>query len=408
MENVKTNHSQIEKRIIMDQSLIELFEVTTCALNKTIYQKAIADDQSFYYKTLYNGLSGLVLSALNQEKISKNLFEHLQKDVMIYVLSDSLQMETIDQINNLLNEHGIDHIYLKGSRLKKIYPETYMRAMGDIDILIRKDDLPKVHEIFQEQGIKCTDRSTQHDGFELKNKVRIEIHPTIYRNFNPAYESLFVEAWDYAVHVNKHLYEFPYEYELVYLLYHLAKHIHSSGVGIRSVLDIGLYLKVYEKNIDNDVLKSYLDLSSLYQFFQSIVYLNYRYFDIKSLEPWITGYKLDESFFETLTEYLSVSGVHGKGVHFNEFAPRLASNKLKSHNKFRFVIGLIFPNLESVKNMYPFVKKHPILLPFGWIKRWMRLIFVKPKTTFKRIKKLRVKEEEIDKVTDLFQKLGLK
>lgn len=392
----------------MDQSLIELFEVTTCALNKTIYQKPITDDQTFYNKTLYNGLSGLVFSALDQILISKSLYNHLQKDTMLYVLSDSLQIETIDLINNLFNENKIDHIYLKGSRLKKIYPESHMRAMGDIDILIRKQDLQKVHEIFANKGIICTDRSTQHDGFELKNQVRIEIHPSIYRDFNLAYESLFIEAWDYAVHVNDHVYELPHEYELVYLLYHLAKHMHSSGVGIRSVLDIGIYLRTYKKDLNQDLLISYLEQSSLHQFFKSMVYLNYKYFDMCDIKVWIMDYKLDDNFFEILTEYLAVSGIHGKGKNFNEFAPRMASNKLQSKNKFSFIISLIFPDIESVKNMYPFVKKYPILLPFGWIRRWFRLIFLKPKTTWTRIKKLKVKDDEIDKVTNLFQELGLK
>ncbi|HCB66800.1 MAG TPA: hypothetical protein DEP70_04475, partial [Acholeplasmataceae bacterium] len=119
----------------MNPTLIELFQVTTCALNKQIYQGAISNDKEFYFKTVENGLSGLVFSALNKDQITKQLFEHLQKDTMLYILKDTLQLEAIENINKMLTEAEVKHLFLKGSRLKKIYPETYMRAMGDIDLL---------------------------------------------------------------------------------------------------------------------------------------------------------------------------------------------------------------------------------------------------------------------------------
>lgn len=391
----------------MNQTLLELFEVTSCALKQQIYQKTITDDKSFYFKTLENGLSGLVFSALDEDKITKLLFEHLEKDTMLYILKDSLQMEAISMLNHLFNEGGIDHLYLKGSRLKKIYPESHMRAMGDIDILIHPEDLPKVHQIMDHHGIKCIGRSTAHDIFEMENKLKIEIHPTVYRDFNPKYESLFMDAWKYAYHTEHHLYELSHEYELVYLLYHLAKHIQLSGVGIRSILDIGLYLSKYEEVMSKELLMEYLNQSNMLQFFQSIIYLNRRYFEMNHLEPWIQDYQLDEEFYERLTTYLATSGIHGKGNHFNQFTPRMASSKLHHQNKFIFIISVIFPNLESVKGMYPFVKKCPILLPVGWMFRWIRLIVKHPKSTMNKIGKLNVKDQEIADVTDLFHKIGL-
>ncbi len=391
----------------MNQTLIELFEVTTCALNHTMYQKPITDDKTFYFKTLENGLSGLIFSALDENKITKTLFKHLEKDTMLYILKDTLQIEAINMLNHYFNEHKIDHLFLKGSRLKKIYPESHMRAMGDIDVLIHPEDLPKVHQVMDQHGINCIGRSTAHDIFEMENKLKIEIHPTVYRDFNPKYESLLSDAWEYAHHVEHHLYELSHEFELVYLLYHLAKHIRLSGVGIRSILDIGLYLRTYQHEINQTLLIEYLNQSNMYPFFQSMIYLNHRYFSIESIESWITGYQMEEDFYEVITEYLAISGIHGKGNHFNPYTSRMASSKLKHQHKMTFILSVIFPGLESVKGIYPFVRKCPILLPIGWMLRWVRLIFRHPKSTMNKIGKLNVKDQEIDKITDIFERIGL-
>ena len=392
----------------MNPTLIELFQVTTCALNKQIYQGAISNDKEFYFKTVENGLSGLVFSALNKDQITKQLFEHLQKDTMLYILKDTLQLEAIENINKMLTEAEVKHLFLKGSRLKKIYPETYMRAMGDIDLLVHPNDMNKVHQVFDLRDIKCISRSTSHDVFEMKNNLKIEIHPSIYRDFNEAYESIFVDAWKYAKHTEDHLFELPHEYELVYLLYHLAKHIHLGGVGIRSILDIGLYLSAYHQEINRNILIEYLNQSNLYTFFQSMIYLNIKYFNIDHLESWTAGYTMEEDLYEKITEFFSVSGIHGKGMEFNSFTPRMASNKLQHKNKFKFIISVIFPNLESVKGMYPFVRRVPFLLPVGWMFRWVRLIFRHPKSTFDKIGKLKIKDQEIEDITNLFKKIGLK
>jgi hypothetical protein len=391
----------------MNQTLIELFEVTTCALNQTIYQKPITDDKAFYFKTLENGLSGLIFSALDENKITRTLFEHLEKDTMLYILKDSLQIEAIDMLGHYFNEHMIDHLFLKGSRLKKIYPESHMRAMGDIDVLIHPKDLHKVHQVMDQHGIQCIGRSKIHDIFEMENKLKIEIHSTVNRDFIEKYEALFKDTWKYTKHVEHYLYELSREYELVYLLYHLAKHIHLSGVGIRSILDIGLYLRTYQQEINQDLLIEYLNQSNMYPFFQSMIYLNHRYFSIENIESWITGYKMEEDFYEVLTEYLATSGIHGKGNHFNPFTPRMASSKLKHQHKMTFILSVIFPDLESVKGMYPFVRKYPILLPVGWMFRWANLIFKHPKSTMRKISKLNINDQEIDKITDIFQKIGL-
>ena len=143
------------------------------------------------------------------------------------------------------------------------------------------------------------------------------------------------------------------------------------------------------------------------QFFNSILYLNLRYFKMDNLKNWMKDDQMNEEFYERLTEYLAISGIHGKGTNFNQFTPRMASGKLKHQNKFKFIVSVIFPNLESVKGMYPFVKKCPILLPVGWTFRWVRLIFKHPKSTMNKIGKLNVKNQEIEKVTDLFDKIGL-
>ncbi len=45
------------------------------------------------------------------------------------------------------------HVPLKGSIIKNMYPSIDMRTMSDMDILIKREDAKKVHDILIEMGV---------------------------------------------------------------------------------------------------------------------------------------------------------------------------------------------------------------------------------------------------------------
>jgi hypothetical protein len=385
----------------------QIFEVIQHALSTTTYSKTIEDDKLFYKTVIENGLSGLVYSVIDQTMISKELFSRIEKSFYEYVSRDIKQLEAKAKLQDIFENHQIDFMFLKGIRLKSLYPETYMRAMGDIDILIREHDLEKVHVIFEQHQIHCTARSRQHDMFEMPNGLIIEIHPRLYKEFNPKYEPLFHDAWAYAHAITNHEYEFSPEYEILYLLYHLAKHMDTSGIGLRSALDIGIFLSRKEDQMNESLLLEYLKLSDMKTFYLSMIEINRKCFGFQFHLALNQEDHLKPDEVQMITDYLMISGIHGLGNDYNPFVSRIASYQMKKRSKFRLLMDMIFPDYESVKGMYPFVSKWKPLIVIGWFRRWMRLLFTNRKSSIRKLKQMQANPEDIEKQKKLFEKIGL-
>lgn len=163
----------------MDETLTMILnhvnKVLNTSLDKENINYSIFDEKEFYVKTLENGLIGLVFPNIIENNISTKLYKSLELDFYSYLNKDILQRSLILKLKETLNTNEIRFILLKGSHLKNIYPESYMRGMGDIDILIDKDNQTKVKNIFKELNINLISVSSSHDVYKSNNGLYIEI-----------------------------------------------------------------------------------------------------------------------------------------------------------------------------------------------------------------------------------------
>ena len=388
----------------MNQTFLEVQQALLAALHQKPFNHIISHPKAFYNMTMENGLSGLIFSVLENDKTDPELYRRLNRNHYDYIARDIKQLEAIKTIDTWLNEAHIDHLFMKGSILKTYYPETYMRAMGDIDILIRSSSLLDVHALFKKHDVVCTSKSKQHDVFEMPNKIVIEVHPSLYKPFNEHYE-LIEHVWDHTHIEEDHRYRMNPEFELIYLLYHLAKHIESGGIGLRSVLDIGFYLIKMEDRLDKEILNSMLDKTKLTQFFNVIGYVLDKTFHMNTSIQTITA--LNDETYEGFIDYLITSGIHGIGSQNNIMTPRMVTYKRKKKSKFRLFIDIMFPNMETMIGMYPWLNKAKILLPTAWIFRWIKIMIKRPKQSLKKVKQLQLSSKEIEDKQRLFEKIGL-
>jgi len=388
----------------MNQTFLDVKRALLAALHQGEFDHEIHDPKAFYVMTMENGLSGLIFSILNPKKTHQELYQRLQRNHYDYIARDVKQLDAIQILTQILNEHKIDHLFMKGSILKHIYPETYMRAMGDIDILIKSESLEFVHIIFKQANMTCTSRSKQHDVFEMPNGVVLEVHPRLYKPFNDHY-TMVEEVWE-NVHLEEaYRYRMNPEFELIYLLYHLIKHIQAGGIGLRSVLDIGLYVKTYESSMDINILNHMIDQMGIRVFVDSMMDVIERTFEIKTAK--FHKQNLDDETYEQLIEYLMISGIHGIGREYNMMTSRAANYKKKNQSKWRLWMDTFFPKMEVMIGIYPWLNKIKILLPVAWMMRWARIMFKRPNQSIKKIKQLNVDDKTVTKRQVLFEKIGL-
>jgi hypothetical protein len=131
------------------------------------------------------------------------------------------------------------------------------------------------------------------------------------------------------------------------------------------------------------------------------------FFGIKLDKKFYTSKLLSDERYQDIINYIARSGIHGKGKDFNPFEARISSNQMKHKSFFIFLVLLAFPRYRDMKGMYPVLEKWWILLPFAWIYRWFNLLIRKGRSTFKKIGKLNVKKEDLEKTKAIFKDLGL-
>lgn len=154
---------------------------------------------------------------------------------------------------------------------------------------------------------------------------------------------------------------------------HARKHLLASGVGIRQICDILLFSEYYEKEIDWEIFWDRIRMTDGILFAEAIFRLGVQYLGFEEKQFYfpegVHSMKLDT---ERLMEDILHSGIHGKGTR-----SRLHSGTLTLHAAEKRGLSGIFPGLfymvfPPAKNLlwrFPYLKKHPYLLPFAWGQR---------------------------------------
>lgn len=378
----------------------QLLEIVSCALKGEKYQQKSIDEKEIIIQADQNGLLPILFVGIDENYFSKENYEKVQKRFFANVYNDTIQKTIITKVNDTLNSNGFDHLFLKGTHLKQVYPKSYYRPMGDIDVLIKKDKSIASRKVMKNNGFITSSRSAEHDVY-LYDTYYVEVHRDIYQKENKKDKSPLTRPWDYAVLVDKNEYRLDYTFEGVYLLYHLKKHVLTSGIGLRSALDITIFFNHYEKEINLEMLNELLKVTNLTQFFQTILYINKKSYDLgcKFLDP---KFSLSLENYQEILDYMSKSGTHGKGDGFNEMAPRVAKK-----GKIKTAFRLVFPKWSHMKESYAWLRYLPFLLPVAYIIRSFRFLFLKTKYTFSKLKRLGSSNTEAEKLDDTFTKMGL-
>jgi hypothetical protein len=371
-------------------------------LEQKPYQENLTEED---YRILRaNQLSGSIYPLIKDQK---DIFKGFQEDYYRYIQRDEIHMQLIEEIRNIFNDHQIDFIFLKGSFLKTIYPHSYMRAMGDIDILVRPDKMDDIHKILEEHQFKNWTNSTNHDCF-VKHKVNVEIHPKLDSEFSDEYKDLFLKPWEYAKILDIHEYHLNNEYRFFFQIYHMIKHLYSSGVGLRTFIDLVLLVDQLDAK-SND----YMDLFELFPKKDFVIFIQCLLQKIFTNFRWSKGLKCDkinQNTLITFLNYITHSGTHGIGDDHNLFIGGMASSHKKKEwivfTKIKFLFSKAFLPFSLMKGSYRYLNKYPFLLPVAYLQRIFKLLF--KKSSRRKLKRMTANKDDIQYVEKLFIDIGLK
>lgn len=265
----------------------------------------------------------------------------------------------LEQICKTLEEAKIPFIPLKGSVIRKYYPEPWMRTSCDIDILVKEKDADNAAEYLQTQ-LQCgVDRKGQHDvSMFTASNVHVELHfKLLDSDFKQVKDLMDVWSGDEISLLSDSEYQMSKELFLLYHIYHMAKHFVHGGCGIKPFID--LWIIKNKIGFDEEKARKMLQESGLLAFFERSTDL---------VNVWFEDQDHSE-ITQEMEDYILQGGVYGT------LKQNLAMSQNKKGGKFRHLMSRIFLSYKDMEVYYPSLKKCPILFPFYQVRRWCRILF---------------------------------
>lgn len=264
----------------------------------------------------------------------------------------------IKKITHVLTELKIPYILLKGPRVRKYYPEPWLRTSCDIDILIHEEDLDlAINGLVEKCSYKKQERNYHDVPLVSTNNILLELHFNIKENMDNL-DKVLIKVWDYSSPVGKDNcleYEQSNEFFFFHLLAHTAYHFQHGGCGIRSILD--LYLIHHQMPYNNEKLRMLCREAKIETFYEYVIQLSEVWFGESSYTP-VTS---------AMEEYILHGGTYG--TKDNSIA---MEQTRQGGGHTRYIRGRIFMPYKTLKIKYPILERHKYLTPIYQVVRWYK------------------------------------
>ena len=385
------------------QALIELLraEISQEPLRQeTVELIKSIDLMALYRLSFQHDLAHLVADALEasdllrEEDPASELFE--TQKMLAFFRYKQLSYE-YGRICQALESEKIRFLPLKGSEIRPLYPEEWMRTSCDIDILIDPENVERAEKVLKKELKYHRSGQSLHDIslYSSNEDVHLELHFSLIDDKElPGVTEIVSRVWEYTSPAEHSEYQMKLSNEMLYFYHvaHLAKHVMHGGCGIRFFLDARIITD--RLPLDTAVQDVLFRGAELLQFETCIRGLS---------DAWFGDAEMTEDL-QTFQRFIVDNGSYGT------VETRLSINPVsRSSGRFRYFMYRAFPPKQTILDGYPIVKKHPwLLLPFYVIRPFHRFFTSRGSSVFSEIKaQTKVSDQTKNSVDTLFGILGL-
>ena len=349
------------------------------------------DLEELFILSRNHDLAHLVAEGLlknGQLRDKTQLSKDFTKQRWLAVYRETQLTAATQKICRLFSDNEIRFVKLKGSVLRGIYPEMWMRTSCDIDLLIDKESLDKAKDVLVSGGFKTDGKVKYHDISFYRDWVYLELHHSILETI-PALDEILATVWDNCDKVSLFEYRERPEFFVFHHLAHMAYHFTSGGCGVRTLLD--LWIMKSKGYYDEDKLTPLIEKAGLIKFYKAMS-------DVCAV--WFEGAK-HNGLTEKTESYIIDNGIYG-------LPDASAQAGVTKHGgKFGYMLRLAFPKYKFMCISYPILKKAPVLLPIYYVVRLCSKLFGKDsrksRVTFNSI--VRQSKADVEQTKWLFEQL---
>ncbi len=349
--------------------------------------------------SLRNHMDYLLLGGLLKvENLSEEEKSTIRPRVVSSLMRTMAQVNEIKELERRFEEKNIKNQFMKGSRLKFMYPSPEMREMSDIDVLIDGDCMELAAQELTDRGYYLHQAIKHHDIYIKKPFMVMEAHRVMYDKTVDGGQYKYFSNFSKAI-LRENMfcsYDFSIEDFYVYMMAHMAKHFYKMGCGIRNLVDVYVYQEKYGAVMDKAYVKEELEKCGILEFTEHMEKLS---------SIWLKGEK-SSMFYDDLFQYMMDSGIYGKDENgiWNKFSEEKMRDKDATPSQLKR--WYYFPPIAYMSEYYPWLEEHPYLLPVAWGIRAWRGVFMK-KGVHKREMLHDIGEDKVKTYQKIYQNMGL-
>lgn len=302
--------------------------------------------------------------------------------VMQAIANNERKMFFLGKLLQEMEEENIKCCVLKGSSLAPLYASPELRISGDIDLLIFQTDEKRMVKFLEKRNfeIKKRLRGSQHFEAIHKKAGMYEIHVSLFdREFdkyilqgkfkvNDSFEKMVTSEGNTINVLSKND-------GLYFVTAHMIKHFVKDGLGLRQISDWLLYIKRNSEELNLEKYNDIIQELEFDKFINAMYTVGKKYFAIDMEKEEISP--------EDILSDMEEGGSFGHGDKERaKYKLRLLDSiykKRKSTKRINFIskmLRIAFPDKRTLIQKGILKEgSNFIMVPFGWFKRWLKIVF---------------------------------
>lgn len=302
----------------------------------------------------------LIAIGMIRNELAPNEHNGLERHILNSIYRYEKTQYEYENLCAAFEKQAIPFLPLKGSVIRRYYPEAWMRTSCDIDILLQRADLDSaISYLIDHHNYVVKERATHDVSLLSPAGITLELHFDLVEE-GRAQNAIDVlnAVWEkVALRENsKFCYEMQEDYFYFYHIAHMAKHFENGGCGIRPFIDLWI--------LDNVAKVDRLSCDKLLQKGDLLKFANV---SRKLSEIWLECKEPDERSLQ-MQDYLMHGGVYGSTDN------RVAFQQRKRGGRIGYLLSRIFVPYAKLKRYYPILENHKWLMPAMQIRRWFMLL----------------------------------
>jgi hypothetical protein len=364
-----------------------------------------------------------------QLSIDNDIFNNLRNQFMLSIMRNTQRTYLIHNLIKKLEDNKVRCCVLKGEIMSALYKNPDCRISSDTDILIEPRNKKRAIDILNEFGFDVKPLGATSNHIVAAHPVAgiVELHLNLY---NELYEDVWFnnialiqeECRVVKVDDDKEILTLGITDGLIFTALHCIKHFLSSGVGIRQIMDILLYMKTFYNQINWERFNKTMKHLKYENFIYNCIGIGIKYLNFD--KEHLPSHTCNNTIMTAILDDIELGGVFGKnenerdGFSMQYTKARFNSFKKDEYHSYikmwwhRKLITIIFPHPKTLALKFPYLRKSPLLYPIAWLHRIIRLIInlIKKDTSLNRYSnpaKQLIQSDIIDRRMELIRRLDM-